>query len=86
MFNLVRKRTGLPDYTAATLTLDEILAERGREFYFENWRRNDLVRFDKFKTASKFVKYDDKTGSRNIYPIPDQQLSKNPLLKQNPGY
>src|SRR5690606_10682896 len=39
-------------YTTATLTLDELLAERGREFIFEGFRRNDLIRFGKFHTGS----------------------------------
>jgi hypothetical protein len=25
-----------------------MLAERGRELYYEGWRRNDLIRFEKF--------------------------------------
>ena len=25
-----------------------LLAERGRELYFEGWRRQDLIRFDKY--------------------------------------
>lgn len=84
-FNAVRSRAGLTGYTPATLTLNEILAERGREFYFENWRRNDLIRFDRFGNGTwQFKTVKDK--KRDLYPIPDQQLSKNPLLKQNPGY
>ena len=41
--------TNLDRYTAETLTLDEFLAERGREFIFEGWRRTDLIRFDKWE-------------------------------------
>jgi starch-binding outer membrane protein, SusD/RagB family len=85
MFNQVRQRAGMPPYTAATLTLDEILAERGREFSFENWRRNDLIRFDKFGNGTwRFKTTTDK--NRDLYPIPSQQMDTNPLLKQNPGY
>jgi len=36
-------------YTNITLTFDELLAERGREFIFESKRRTDLIRFDKFE-------------------------------------
>jgi hypothetical protein len=39
-------------YTIATLTMDELLAERGREFIFEGFRRDDLIRWNKFTTAS----------------------------------
>jgi hypothetical protein len=32
----------------ASATLDNLLEERGRELYWEGWRRNDLIRFGKF--------------------------------------
>lgn len=83
--NKVRARSGTPNFTPATLTLDALLAERGHEFYFENWRRNDLIRFDRFGNGVwRFKLTRDK--KRDLYPIPDRQLSINPYLKQNPGY
>ena len=39
-------------YTPETLTLDELINERGREFAWEGWRRQDLVRWDKFAKGS----------------------------------
>jgi hypothetical protein len=39
LVNEVRRRAGLSDLTS--LSLDAILAERGREFAWEGWRRND---------------------------------------------
>jgi len=72
-------------YTPATLTLDELLAERGREFIFEGFRRDDLIRFGKFTTGTWW----DHTASsaiRNLYPIPQRQRDLNPKLTQNPGY
>ncbi|RZK37982.1 MAG: RagB/SusD family nutrient uptake outer membrane protein [Pedobacter sp.] len=72
-------------YTAATLTLDELLNERGREFVFEGFRRDDLIRFGKFHTASWW----DHTPSapfRQIFPIPLIQRTLNENLRQNPGY
>ena len=73
-------------YDVSDLTLDELLAERGREFIFEGKRRTDLIRFDKFVTDTWW----DHTpsGNRNLelYPIPEQQLGLNPNLEQNPGY
>ncbi len=83
-FNKVRKRASMAEY-AGDLTLDEILAERGREFYFENWRRNDLVRFDKFGNGSWRFK-EAKDSHWDLYPIPAEQISKNPMLGQNFGY
>ena len=41
LFNEVRRRAGVAEYTASQLTLDEILAERGREFAWEGLRRQD---------------------------------------------
>ena len=73
-------------YTPSSLTLDELLAERGREFIFEGKRRTDLIRFGKFTTASWW----DHTPSSNInltiFPIPTRQITANPNIVQNPGY
>ncbi len=68
----------------ASLTADNLLDERGRELYWEGWRRNDLVRFGKYLNA-----YQEKpasTSERLLFPIPNEQLAVNPALKQNPGY
>lgn len=72
-------------YTTATLTMDELLAERGREFIFEGKRRTDLIRFDKFGTGNW---WDGKVSDEHceIYPIPYQQTALNPNLIQNTGY
>ncbi|ADB41033.1 RagB/SusD family nutrient uptake outer membrane protein [Spirosoma linguale] len=83
-FNIVRKRAGMPDYTSATLTLDEILAERGRELAWEQHRRQDLIRFGQFTKAWRFKPASQ--AYRQLFPIPKDQLSLNPNLKQNPGY
>ena len=72
-------------YTPATLTLDELLAERGREFIFEGFRRDDLIRFGKFATGS-WWDHAPTSPTRTLYPIPQQQRDLNTNLKQNPGY
>ncbi|KQM75950.1 starch-binding protein [Pedobacter sp. Leaf216] len=72
-------------YTTATLTLDELLAERGREFIFEGFRRNDLIRFGKF-TTTKWWDHNPSSANRNLFPIPQRQIDLNSKLKQNPGY
>jgi len=62
-----------------------LLAERGREMYWESVRRTDLIRFGMFlkpwayKSASGDVK-------NLLYPIPTASLAANPNLKQNDGY
>lgn len=89
--NQVRARAGLADL--GELTLDDILAERGRELAWEGWRRNDLIRFGKWEgnwgsNPENFEEPFDivQDPTRRLYPIPADQMSKNPLLKQNPGY
>jgi hypothetical protein len=72
-------------YTPSTLTLDELLAERGREFIFEGFRRDDLIRFGKFTTAS-WWDHTPTAATKNIFPIPQQQRDLNSNLVQNPGY
>ena len=66
------------------LTLDNLLDERGREMYWEGWRRQDLIRFGKYLES-----WQEKTvnETRNLlFPIPNTQLAVNPNLTQNPGY
>ncbi|PST82355.1 RagB/SusD family nutrient uptake outer membrane protein [Pedobacter yulinensis] len=72
-------------YTPATLTLDELLAERGREFIFEGFRRNDLIRFGKFHTAT-WWDHQPSQAFRTLFPIPQVQRTLNGNLAQNPGY
>ncbi|MET4082244.1 hypothetical protein ABIB40_002202 [Pedobacter sp. UYP30] len=72
-------------YTTATLTMDELLAERGREFIFEGLRRDDLIRFGKFTTGS-WWDHKPSTPNKALYPIPQRQIDLNNSLTQNPGY
>ncbi len=81
------------DYTAGQLTVDTVLAERGRELLFEAQRRSDLVRFGLFETATYLWAWKGGTvggnalgTGRNLYPLPANELIANPNLKQNPGY
>lgn len=68
-------------YDPATL-----LAERGRELYWESWRRNDLIRFGVF-LKQWALKAADADPIRNLlFPIAPDELLANPNLKQNPGY
>ena len=65
-------------------TLDGIYLERGKELWWEGWRRNDMIRFGKFLAARELKPYvsDNKYA---LYPIPADALF-NANLKQNPGY
>ena len=81
------------DITAAQLDLPFILAERGRELYWECHRRTDLIRFGEFSTSTYLWPW--KGGAKNgisvpafydIFPIPSSDVSANPNLHQNTGY
>ena len=79
---------------AGQLTLQFISDERGREFFWEGFRRTDLIRINGQFTSSSYV-WPFKGGLvagaglpsyRNLMPIPESDLSANPNLHQNPGY
>ena len=92
--NVLRVRAHATPYSVSTLTLNRILDEWGREFYFEGRRRVDLIRFNKFggnvdyrwawkggvKNGANFESY------KNIFAIPTSDVIANPNMKQNPGY
>ncbi len=76
-----------------TLTLDTLLAERGRELLFEASRRTDLVRFGLFSSPTYVWAWKGGTAGgtglplgRDLYPLPGNELLANPNLKQNTGY
>ena len=73
-------------YTSTTLTMDELLKERGREFIFEGKRRIDLIRFGIFLTGSWWDHEPTKSAHLTLYPIPFSQISTNQNLVQNTGY
>ena len=85
LVNLVRKRVGAM-LTADPLIVDSILPERAREFAWEGWRRNDLIRFGQFENAWGFKGANAADATRQIFPVPTTELSTNQKLTQNPGY
>lgn len=85
LVNMVRKRVGAI-LTADPLTVDSILPERAREFAWEGWRRNDLVRFGQFENAWGFKPANAADATREIFPVPTTELSTNQKMVQNPGY
>jgi len=79
--------------TSAQLTLPFILDERGRELYWECFRRTDLIRFDEFTGGSYLWPWKGGVASGTavdahyaIYPIPVTDLQANSNLVQNAGY
>lgn len=85
--NKIRARAGAP--AATSIDLNGLLDERAREFSWEAWRRNDLIRFGQFETEYPLqndVLSMNKDVTRRIYPVPSSELILNTNLKQNPGY
>ena len=79
--------------TSSELTLDWILDERAREFYWECHRRTDLVRFGKFTGGSYLWPWKGNaavgtsTDSKyDLFPLPDADVNANSNLQQNTGY
>jgi hypothetical protein len=93
-FNMVRQRAyGNSSGNVASLALQDVLNERGRELYWECLRRTDLVRYGLF-TSSTYLwpwKGGVSGGTNvddhfNIFPLPSVDLAVNPNLTQNPKY
>lgn len=61
-----------------------LLAERGREMYYETVRRTDLIRFGVFMKPWALKAASDAVHL--VFPIPSTALAANPNLKQNAGY
>lgn len=85
LVNQVRTRNGHNQvYELTRLTEADLLAERGREFAWEGWRRNDQIRFGQWTTAWDFKQ--ESEAFRTLFPIPQVQMDSNPNLEQNTGY
>jgi len=79
--------------TTGELTLDYILDERGREFFYEGQRRTDLIRFGKLTGSSYLWPWKGNVADGrsvadyfNVYPIPADDIGANENLVQNSGY
>lgn len=97
LVNNLRKRgyngSSTATLTAGELTLDYILDERGREFFYEGQRRTDLIRFGKLTGSSYLWPWKGNVADGrsvadyfNVYPIPADDMGANENLVQNSGY
>lgn len=68
-----------------SITLDGIYSERCKEFAWETWHRNDMIRFGKYENSYGLGKTNADV-TRRIFPIPSTAIATNPNLVQNPGY
>ena len=78
---------------ATSITLQDIIDERGRELYTEGKRRSDLVRFGMFSGGNYLWQWKGEAlmgtstdGVYDLYPIPAADINANSNLVQNPGY
>jgi hypothetical protein len=95
-YNTVRQRAyngSSTSGTVSTFTLTDLLNERGRELYWEGFRRTDLIRFGEFVSGDftwpfkgGSVAGSSLNSNLNIFPLPAADVIANPNLKQNPGY
>ncbi len=95
--NLIRTRAYDGDLSGniniTALDLDFILAERGRELYWEGHRRTDLIRYGLLTTGTYLWPWKGGVSSGtavdakfNLFPIPATNRTANPNLTQNAGY
>ena len=89
LFNQIRSYAKAPELDHNP-SLEEIYDERGREFFDENWRRNDMIRFGHFEDEY-FPHYKNFPTARfektcRIFPVHRDILNLNPTWKQNAGY
>lgn len=101
--NIVRQRAGVSDWTAMSKEQfrQQIMDERMRELFGENWRRFDLIRTGQWKkfvtTRNEWCKRSVANGtfveSNMLLPIPQTELNQNQQMRnadgsmdQNKGY
>lgn len=82
MINTLRTTRGATPL--ASITAANLLAERGREMYAEETRRQDLIRFDQYLRPWNLK--EAGTDKLKIFPIPIADVLANPNIVQNPGY
>ena len=89
--NLLRTRAQATPL--ASITPQDVLNERGRELYWEGFRRTDLIRFNQFVEGTYLWPWKGGIQSgtsvasfRKLYPIPSAEISSNTNLVQNTGY
>ena len=90
LINMIRDRAKTDEITLAQYPTKEalrdfILAERGREFYSEGLRREDLIRHGKF-ISNAISRGKNAKDYQVLYPIPLTQMQANSSLVQNKGY
>ena len=91
LLNEIRARAEAPLYNLADFPTkeslrDQILVERGWEFFTEGHRRWDLIRHGKYISSAQERGKTLAQPHHVLFPIPQTELDANPALQQNPGY
>src|SRR5690606_1402850 len=90
LLNEIRLRANVPlkvvgDFSSKESFRDFILDERGKEFFTEGLRREDLIRHGKFISSARSRGYQAR-DHHVLFPIPQQQRDANITLEQNDDY
>lgn len=90
LINQVRNRSelgnlSLADFGSKVALRNQILKERGWEFYYEGKRREDLIRHGKFIEQAQ-ARGKNAQDYHVLFPIPQSAMDSNSELVQNPGY
>ncbi len=89
--NLIRKRAGMPAWSASELSLQSLQQERQRELYTECTRRTDLIRYGKWISGYNWAWKNNVRGGSDLpphydlYPLPVSIISI-AGYQQNPNY
>lgn len=75
----------LSDFNSKEELRSHILNERGWELYAEGYRRDDLIRHQKYISKS-IERGNSAENYMALFPIPQKELDKNTNLVQNNGY
>jgi hypothetical protein len=87
LVNELRKRAFTdPAKLKTSVTLDDIRLERRFELAWENWGRQDMIRFGTFLNPIPGWRPLALPEFRLLFPIPQTAIDANPNLTQNPGY
>lgn len=91
LLNDVRERADVPrmemsDFGSAADFRDHLMDERAWEFYYEGFRREDLIRWDKFIEFARDRGVSHAQPYHRRFPIVQGAIDANPALEQNDGY
>lgn len=86
LINVIRERGfGDDSHNYQSATLDDLYLERRLELAWENYNRQDMIRFGTFLEPG-FLRPERSSEHLLLFPIPESAWQTNNNLVQNPGY